>query len=324
MQSRSVTIGIVGARGYTAAELICLICAHPFLELCFVSSRQYEGQPIALHHARYSGDLVYENLSPSDVSRRGVDVIVLALPNGLATPFVAAIRRESAQTLIIDLSADHRFDAAWYYGLPELKRRGYTGQRQISNPGCYATAIQLALAPLVDLLAGPVQCFGVSGYSGAGTTPSEMNDPAALKENLIPYALTNHLHEREVTFQLATPIAFMPHVASFFRGIMMTVNGVLCTTVSCAMLKQLYVDYYGDEPLIHIVDRPPWVSQNVGLHIARIGGFSLSLQRRVVIVATLDNLLKGAATQAMQSLNLALGFDEWMSIPLPPVQAVPA
>lgn len=317
MLSKPVTIGIIGARGYTAAELIRLICNHPYLKLSFVSSRHLQGQRITTHHDCYQGDLLFENLAPTDVCSRSVDVVVLALPNGLAAPFVAAIRTASTHTIIIDLSADYRFDPSWYYGLPELKRRFYTGERQISNPGCYATAIQLVVAPLIDLVDGPVQCFGVSGYSGAGTTPSETNNPAHLKDNIIPYALTNHLHEREVQRQLGAAIVFMPHVASFFRGIMLTVNLSLRQTVTNALLEQIFTDYYCHEPLVHIVDRPPWVSQNVGLHCARIGGFSLSpCQRRVVVVATLDNLLKGAATQAMQSLNLVLGFDEWISIPI--------
>ena len=323
MLSKLVTVGIVGARGYTAAELIRLICNHPYLQLSFVSSRHLQGQPIAIHHDSYQGDLLFDNLSPTDVCSRSVDVVVLALPNGLAAPFVAAIRSQSAKTVIIDLSADYRFDSTWYYGLPELTRRCYAGQRQISNPGCYATAIQLVVAPLIDLLDGPVQCFGVSGYSGAGKTPSEINNLAHLKDNLIPYALTNHLHEREVQRQLGLSIVFMPHVASFFRGIMLTVNLSLQQTVTSALLKQHFIDYYSHEPLVHIVDRPPWVSQNVGLHCARLGGFSLSpCQRRVVVVATLDNLLKGAATQAMQSLNLVCGFAEWMSIPLEQSQPV--
>ena len=115
-----------------------------------------------------------------------------------------------ADPVIIDLSADYRFDPSWYYGLPELTRARHAGQRRISNPGCYATAMQLAIAPMLDVLDGPVQCFGVSGYSGAGTTPSDKNDPGKLRDNLMPYALTGHVHEREVSTQLHHPVEFMP------------------------------------------------------------------------------------------------------------------
>ena len=106
---------------------------------------------------------------PDAVAAKGVDAVILALPNGLAAPFVAALEAAKPDTVIVDLSADYRFDNSWYYGLPELTRGRYNGQKHISNPGCYATAMQLAVHPLLDLLAGPPQCFGVSGYSGAGT-----------------------------------------------------------------------------------------------------------------------------------------------------------
>ena len=132
--------------------------------------------------------------------------------------------RPRSETVIVDLSADHRFDDAWYYGLPELTRHAIAANARISNPGCYATAMQLAIAPLTDQLAGPPQCFGVSGYSGAGTTPSDKNNPDKLRDNLMPYALVDHVHEREVSRQLGMPVEFMPHVAPHFRGITMTVN----------------------------------------------------------------------------------------------------
>ncbi|MET0550740.1 MAG: N-acetyl-gamma-glutamyl-phosphate reductase, partial [Xanthomonas sp.] len=217
---------------------------------------------------------------------------------------------------VVDLSADYRFDPAWYYGLPELTRAGYAGQRRISNPGCYATAMQLAIAPLREQLAGPPQCFGVSGYSGAGTTPSDKNNPALLHDNLMPYALTDHMHEREVSAQLGVPVEFMPHVAAHFRGITMTVNLWLQQPLKLEAVQQRYRTRYAGEPLIEVVDEAPWVSRIAGRHGVQLGGFTLAPgNKRLVLVATLDNLLKGAATQAMQNLNLALGVDELTSIP---------
>ena len=218
------TIGVVGARGHTGAELIRLIDRHDALELAFVSSRELEGQLVSAHQDDFSGDLRYVKPSHEDVAASGADAIVLALPNGKAGELVAAIDTHAPGTMIVDLSADYRFDDSWYYGLPELTRERYRGQRRISNPGCYATAMQLAIAPLKDHLAGPPQCFGVSGYSGAGSTPSERNDPDKLRDNLMPYALVDHVHEREVSRQLGLPVEFMPHVAPHFRGITMTVN----------------------------------------------------------------------------------------------------
>jgi len=309
-------IGLIGARGHVGAELIRLIARDPSLELAFVSSRELDGQRVRHHVPEFAGELRYENLDAAAVARRHADAIVLALPNGKAAPYVAAFDTHSPQSVVVDLSADYRFDATWYYGLPELTRNRYAGQRRISNPGCYATAMQLAIAPLKDQLAGPPVCFGVSGYSGAGTTPSEKNDPDQLRDNLIPYSLTGHVHEREVTRQLGVPVEFLPHVAPHFRGITMTVNLWLTQAVTADAVASQYRAFYADEALVRVVDNAPWVSRIAGRHHAEIGGFAVAAGgKRVAIVSTLDNLLKGAATQALQNLNLAFGFPELSGIP---------
>lgn len=316
MNETTFTLGIVGARGHTGAELIRLIAHHPRLRLAFVSSRERAGQRLADHHPDIGGELRYENLDADAVAAKGVDAVILALPNGLAAPFVAALMAARPQTVIVDLSADYRFEGSWYYGLPELTRGNYNGEKHISNPGCYATAMQLAIHPLLDLLAGPPQCFGVSGYSGAGTTPSDKNNPELLADNLMPYALTNHVHEREVSAHLRVPVEFMPHVAPHFRGITMTVNIWLNQIQTREQIAARFADAYGGEPLVEVVDEAPWVSRIAGRHGVQVGGFTVAPGgKRVVVVATLDNLLKGAATQAMQNLNLALGIDELTSIP---------
>lgn len=315
MSEKTFTVGIVGARGYTGAELIRLLAGHPAIELAFVSSRELAGQRVAEHNPAYSGTLCYENLDAEAVAAKGVDAVVLALPNGLAAPFVAAIDAVRPQTVIVDLSADYRFDPSWYYGLPELTRSRAAGKTRIANPGCYATGMQLAIAPMRDVLAGPPQCFGVSGWSGAGTTPSDKNNPQLLADNLMPYALTNHVHEREVTAQLGFPVEFMPHVAPHFRGITLTINLWLSQPLSVEQVKARYLAAYQQEPLVEVVDQAPWVSRIAGRNGVQIGGFTLAPGgKRVVVVATIDNLLKGAATQALQNLNLALGLDELIAI----------
>jgi N-acetyl-gamma-glutamyl-phosphate reductase len=318
MAGQPISLGIVGARGHTGAELIRLVARHPLLRLAFVSSRELDGQRVRDHVDGYVGELRYENLDHEDIADKRPDAVVLALPNGKAGAFVTAIDAARQDTVVVDLSADYRFDEAWYYGLPELTRARYAGQKRISNPGCYATAMQLAIAPLKAELAAPPVCFGVSGYSGAGTTPSDKNDPAKLRDNLMPYSLVGHLHEGEVTRHLGIPVEFMPHVAPHFRGITMTVNLWLQQATTRDAIKARYREFYADEPLVRIVDEAPWVSTIAGKHHVEIGGFALAPGgRRVVVVATLDNLLKGAATQAMQNLNRAFGFDELEGIPRP-------
>ncbi|GGA73124.1 N-acetyl-gamma-glutamyl-phosphate reductase [Arenimonas soli] len=314
--SERLSLGLVGARGYVGAELIKLVAAHPRFELAFVSSRERDGQRLADHEAAYTGELRYTNLGPDAVAGQGVDALVLALPNGMAAGFVSALGAAGADPVVVDLSADFRFDDHWHYGLPELTRHHAGGARRISNPGCYATAMQLAVAPMREVLAGPVQCFGVSGYSGAGTSASDKNDPDKLRDNLMPYALVNHIHEREVTRQLGHAVEFMPHVAPHFRGITMTANLHLQRAFGFDGVQQRYRDAYANEPLVAVVDDAPWVSRIAGRHGAEVGGFTLSVDgRRLVVVSTLDNLLKGAATQALQNLNLAFGLPETLGIP---------
>lgn len=312
-------VGIIGARGHVGAELIALVAAHPHLELAFVSSRELDGMPVSAQVSAYSGPVRYRALDPAATAEQPVDALVLALPNGKAGAYVAALEAAGNGGVIVDVSADYRFDDGWFYGLPELYRGRYAGQRRISNPGCYATAMQLALAPLLDLVREPVPCFGVSGYSGAGTTPSDKNDPVKLRDNLMPYSLTGHLHEREVTRHLGHPVEFMPHVAPHFRGITMTVDVHLDLAPGEALTReqvmQRYRERYRDEPLVRVGDAAPWVSQVGGTHMVEIGGFAMGSEgRRVVVVSTLDNLLKGAASQALQNINLALGYPETLGI----------
>ncbi|RNF86426.1 N-acetyl-gamma-glutamyl-phosphate reductase [Montanilutibacter psychrotolerans] len=313
---RPIRIGLVGARGYVGGELIRLLAAHPRFELGFVSSRERDGQRLADHEAGYWGDLRYVAHGPAEAAGQGMDALVLALPNQKAAPFVAAVDDIAPGTLVVDLSADYRFDDNWFYGLPELTRSRYAGQRRISNPGCYATAMQLAIAPMLDALEGPVQCFGVSGWSGAGTTPSDKNDPDKLRDNLMPYALAGHVHEREVARQLRHPIEFMPHVAPHFRGITLTANLHLAQAMARDDVLTRYRMRYAGEPLLQVIDDAPWVSRIANAHHVELGGFTLADDgRRLVVVATVDNLLKGAATQALQNLNLAFGLDEMAGIP---------
>lgn len=298
-------LGIIGARGYVGAELLGLIENHPRLSLAFASSRSLEGQSI--------GGISYEALDPQAVASRDAEVVVLAMPNGYAQTYVDAMEAAGNDALLIDLGADYRFDSDWHYGLPELYGGPPPGCRRISNPGCYATAMQLALYPLRERLAAAPACFGVSGYSGAGTQSSEKNDPDVLADNLLPYAPIAHVHEREVGRHLGHPVHFMPHVASFFRGIGMTFDLTLDQSMTADSLYREYLSAYRDCPLVAVSAEAPRVRDLAGTPGASVGGFACDGQR-VVVYSALDNLLKGAAVQALQNINLALGFEELMGI----------
>ena len=220
--TKPAKVALIGARGYTGQALINLLNAHPNMDLRHVSSRELAGQKLKGYEKR---DITYENLSADDVRRmeeKGeIDCWVMALPNGVCKPFVDAIEEVgNRESVIVDLSADYRFDSAWTYGLPELVDRAKIAKAtRISNPGCYATAAQIGIAPLIPYLGGQPTVFGVSGYSGAGTKPSPKNNLENLKNNIIPYSLTDHIHEREISTQLGYSVAFIPHVAVWFQGI---------------------------------------------------------------------------------------------------------
>lgn len=308
-------LGLIGARGYVGSELIRLIQAHPNIELAYVSSREREGQLLTDFENSAPAGMRYVNFNAEQAFEQSADVVVLALPNNLAVHWASVFDAKQSNALLIDLSADYRFDSNWFYGLPELTRSAYQGQRRISNPGCYATAMQLAIAPMREYLAGAVQCFGVSGYSGAGTTPSDKNDPQKLTDNLMPYALVNHIHEREVASKMACDVHFMPHVASHFRGLSITTNMQLKQTLELEFIKQRYQQAYKNEAFVTVVDEAPWVTRVINTPNAIVGGFTLSENgQRLVVVSVLDNLLKGAASQALQNINLALKLPETQGI----------
>lgn len=304
MAIEKARIGLVGARGHVGQELIGILRRHSRFEVAFVSSRTALGAPVP------GLDLCFEDLDAAQIAAKGADAVVLALPNDLSRPVVQAIDATKAETVILDVSADHRFDDAWIYGLPELFRSKLVSAKRIANPGCYATAAALVVGPVASLIERPAHAFGVSGYSGAGTTPSPRNDVDALRDNLMPYSLVGHLHEREVSRHVG-PVFLMPHVAAFFRGISMTVALDLREPLSSEALREVFERAYAGEPMVKITPEIPLVRDAANRPWGTIGGFAVDeAGRRAVVVSTLDNLLKGAASQAVQNLNLALGFPE--------------
>lgn len=301
--SETFRVGVVGARGHTGAELMRILDNHPDVDVEFAGSRELAGEPVPS-----IAGLIYDNIGPDEVAQRDLDAVFLALPDGIGGPWVEEI---SADTVIVDISADHRFDNEWVYGLPELFREKIKGARRISNPGCYATVLQLAIAPFVADLEGIPTVFGVSGYSGAGTTPSPRNDPENLKDNLIPYRLTGHNHEREGTRHLERTVRFMPHVHPAFRGLLVTAHMPLGQPTTAADAHARLSSAYEGEALVDVQEDIPTLRDGTELTGVLIGGTTVSDDGvGLTVVAVEDNLLKGAAVQAVQNLNLALGLSE--------------
>ncbi|KAF9450402.1 N-acetyl-gamma-glutamyl-phosphate reductase [Macrolepiota fuliginosa MF-IS2] len=343
-------VALIGARGFTGQALTTLLNAHPYLSLAHVSSRQLVGRKLEGYD---KAEIVYENLSLEEVERMEkdgeVDAWVMALPNGVVKPYVDAVDRgreargsgNGGGGVIVDLGADYRFEEGWTYGLPELygRERIRTAKR-IANPGCYATSTQMLLAPLVagGLLhpnAIPT-VFGLSGYSGAGTVSSTDADgnpislpkvtPETLGGGVEPYALTDHIHEREAGAHLSSltksgkgvQVAFVPTVTSWFSGIISTASVPLSRKMTSGEVRGLFEERYAGERLVRVLEKGvPKLVDVEGKHGWVTGGFQVhSKGERVVLVGGLDNLLKGAATQCLQNLNIALGYDEYAGIPV--------
>ncbi|KAI0828574.1 acetylglutamate kinase ARG6 [Trametes gibbosa] len=342
-------LALIGARGFTGQTLTTLLSDHPYLDLTHVSSRQLTGFPLTTYA---KAPINYSALSAEDIERMEkegeVDAWVMALPNGVCKPFVDAIDRGSAErkdgkaSVIVDLSADYRFEDGWTYGLPELYGRdAIRNSTRISNPGCYATSSQLLVAPLLEYLKADVwpTVFGVSGYSGAGTVTGP-TDPdgrpttipkvtaESLHGGIRPYALTDHIHEREAGRHLSRllsgsfvrtgmKLAFVPSVAPWFSGIISVLSMPLSERVTARDVRALYEEKYADERLVQIKNEVPSIVDVENQHGWTVGGFQVHSEGdRAVVVGGLDNLLKGAATQCLQNLNLALGYDEYAGIPV--------
>lgn len=301
MANQRFTVGVVGARGYAGAELISLIGSHPNLSLAYAASRSLVGQAVP-----GGVGAVYRDSALDGIDALPADAVVLAVPDGAARDYAERL----TDRIVVDLSSDHRFDEAWVYGLSEINRERIVESKRISNPGCYATALQLAAYPLLSIVEGPIHAFGVSGYSGAGTTPSERNDPDLLAGGVTPYKLVGHTHEREATHQLGHPVRFTPHVAPFFRGITLTLQATSARPVTEDDLMGLYQRAYGAGGMVELHGpRVPRVQEIAEQNGARIGGITVGADgRSIAAVCVIDNLLKGASAQAIQNLNLSLGL----------------
>jgi N-acetyl-gamma-glutamyl-phosphate reductase len=318
MSTATKKLGLVGARGHVGRELLGLLAGDNSLALSFIASRGAAGQrarealgaegPPAL-------DLVLRDLSPDDVAASDVDCVVLGLQNGHSAPYVQALAAKRPDVVVVDLSADHRFEPlegcpAFTYGLVEKHRARLREARYIANPGCYATAAQLALWPFEDLVVR-AHVFGVSGYSGAGTTPSRKNDVELLTDNLLAYDLVHHTQERELCRHTGLDVRFLPHVAGFFRGIHCTLHLDLAAPLSSAEAHHRLQERYRAEPLVRVTEGEALVKDCRDTDGCIIGGVRASDDgRRLTLTASIDNLKKGAATQALQNVHLALGLPE--------------
>ena len=308
---KNFNIALLGGRGYVGQEIVKLINDHPnfLLKQAFSSSSFGDKVP----NYTKNKNLSYSLLSTNNMDLKNIDIVILALPNNESYKYVETIRKVSSTIIILDLSSDHRFEDRWAYRVPEV--HDHDLNVNISNPGCYATAMQLSVAPIINLVKDKLVAVGISGFSGAGSSPNDKNDSKNLANNIIPYKLTNHIHEREVRVHGYRKTFFSPHVANFFRGILITSHIQISREIELIELIKLYKDYYKEKNLVSVIEAEPMINNVAKTHQAIIGGFSIDKSKRnITICCVIDNLLKGAATQAIQNLNISCNLNNLTGI----------
>ncbi|MBV9417588.1 MAG: N-acetyl-gamma-glutamyl-phosphate reductase [Solirubrobacterales bacterium] len=323
------SVSVFGAAGFTGALTARLLHRHPVFELRTLTARSDQGRRLDDLYPHHRVPIELEEL---DLDRHAdVDAAVVAYPHGAAAPLVAELRARDVR--VVDLSADFRLrDPAvygrWYrehlaperlveavYGLPERYREQIRGADLVANPGCYPTATLLALAPLArEGVIADVIVDAKSGVSGAGRTPSEKTHFVSADENLNAYGVPRHRHIPEIEQELAAlgaevPITFVPHLVPLDQG----------ELVSCYVtpaggadidLRELYAEIYAGEPFVELAEGPPGVRDVRETNICRISVHRDERTGRVIVFAAIDNLWKGAASQAVQNLNLMFGLRE--------------
>lgn len=316
-----IKAGIIGASGYAGYELIKILKKHPKVDLKILNSRTYAGKTVK---GLYS-DFDDKNLKFTDApleELNKLDVAFLAVPNGTAMKVTKKLKCK-----IIDLSADYRYNnkdiyekiygikhidkkAKDVYGLPELFREKIKKAKVIGNPGCYATACILAALPMQKYCKYIVfDCK--SGYSGAGVNPTYNNDPKNYTDNIIAYKLSSHRHKSEIEQFIKTKLSFTPHVIPTFRGIMCTMHAILNKKIDNNKIKSIYKNCYKNEQFIKIMeDKIPELHDAQNTNYCCIGGFEVDDNNQLVVVSTIDNLIKGASGQAVQNMNIMFGIDE--------------
>jgi N-acetyl-gamma-glutamyl-phosphate reductase len=321
---------VIGASGYAGALAAQILWRHPGFELAAVTARSDVGRRLDDVYPRHRVPLMLEEL---DLDRHGeVDAAVVAYPHGAAAPVVAQLMARGIKT--VDLSADFRLHdrevyERWYgehgapdllgagvYGLTELNRDAVAGADLVANPGCYPTATLLALAPLAR--AGAVADVVVdakSGVSGAGREANQVTHFVSADENVNPYGVAGHRHSPEIDQELAglgAPVAatFTPHLLPLDQGELVSCYVTPRREVDAAELRDLYREAYDAEPFVELSERPPGVREVRDTNICRISAHADERSGKLIVFGAIDNLWKGAASQAVQNLNLMFGRPE--------------
>jgi N-acetyl-gamma-glutamyl-phosphate reductase len=304
------SVAILGCAGYSGQETLDRVLAHPDLAVSALGSDSLAGRGASALDPRLNGSLP-PFVSNDEAAASGADLLFLCLDNDAAAAF-----EPPADTVVVDLSGAHRLvddelargwygtaPGAWSYGLPELFP---ADGPLIANPGCYATAALLALGPLAEAVRGPVVIDGKSGVSGAGRTLKQSSHAGAVLENVSPYAVGTHRHAPEIAQQLGFPVCFVPHLLPVRRGLLAT-----CYVQADGDVRALLEEAYAESAVVRVLPEEvaPELARVQGTDAAEIGVFADAATGTAIVICAIDNLGKGAAGQAVQNANRALGLD---------------
>jgi N-acetyl-gamma-glutamyl-phosphate reductase len=321
-----INIGIIGGSGYTAGELIRILMFHPNAKIDFVYSTTNAGKPLSIAHHDLLGDI---EMNFADTVNPNVDVVFLCLGHGKSISFLEN-NHFSSETKIIDLGNDFRLikekdfkGKSFVYGLPELNKTDIKTAQYIANPGCFATAIQLALLPLASngLLKDDVHINATTGSTGAGVSPSETTHFSWRNNNMSHYKAFNHQHLGEINQSVnqlqatyKNELIFVPNRGDFARGIFATLYTTMEESLEDVIAK--YQSFYQDQPFVTVTTNDINMKQVVQTNKCIIS--LMKKGNRLLITSVIDNLTKGASGQAIQNMNLMFGLEESTGLHLKP------
>lgn len=325
------TVGIVGASGYTGAELLRIAAQHPHFEVVVATGDSMAGRRAADLYPSLQvayPDLVFTEFDLAAVD--GLDLVFLGLPHGASMDLAPSLVDQVG--CVVDLSAAFRLrDSAAYpvyygfehtqpelleravFGLPELHRGDLKGASLVATPGCHVTAATLALRPLIE--AGLVEATGIvvntlTGITGAGRAPTDTNVFTNIDSNATPYGLLSHRHTPEMEQEIGAQLIFTPHLVPLSRGLLATCAATAADGCTDAAVGEALRSFYADEPFVAVLESPPATKSVLGSNAAHVAARYDERTNTVIAMCAIDNLTKGASGGAVQAANVALGLDE--------------
>jgi N-acetyl-gamma-glutamyl-phosphate reductase len=338
--THKIRTAILGASGYTGADLLRLALTHPHIEIVALSGERKAGQAVSAILPNFTGVILPDLVLAESIEWTQIDAVFGCLPHATSQEIIAKIVRLNPALKIIDLSADFRLEnaetyAQWYgtvhmapdlqtravYGLSEHYRTQIAKTNLVACPGCYPTAALLALIPPLKaqaITAKNISIFALSGVSGAGRSLKEANLFSEVAEAMHPYGLTGHRHMPEMEQELKkvtgteVTLSFMPHLVPINRGELETITVELASGKSVIDIRASLIQHYADEPFVHILpeNSAPATRMVRGSNHCVINVFADRIPGRAIIVSAIDNLVKGSSGQALQNFNLMCGFPE--------------